>query len=145
MDLRAIDDALKLQTDEAVLKRGRYTATSSTTPSSCWTGRLRWSYSPGSLWLLVAVVSCVRKTHIGCISLFSDTLHEYEAITTLSPMPGQAALREESGCSTRKALPGKRRADVFCAIQDTKRLLDDDAVGCWVTTQRGYHCCRSGV
>ena len=35
LDLRSIDDALKLQTDEAVLKRGRYTATSSTTPSSC--------------------------------------------------------------------------------------------------------------
>ena len=56
----------------------------------------------------VAVVSCVRKTHIGCISvLFFDTLHEYEAITTLSQMPGQAALRGESGCSTRKALPGR--------------------------------------
>ena len=46
---------------------------------------------------LVAVVSCVRKTHIGCISVFFDTLHEYEAVTTLSPMPGQAAVRGESG------------------------------------------------
>ena len=32
--------------------------------------------------------------------------HNHEAITTLSPLPGQGALREESGCSTRKALPG---------------------------------------
>ena len=43
---------------------------------------------------LVAVVSCVRKT-----------LHEHEAITTPSPMPGQAALRRESGCSHR--CPGR--------------------------------------
>ena len=57
---------------------------------------------------LVAVVSCVRKTHIGCLSVFFDTLHEYEAITTLSPMPGQAALRGESGCSPWKALSGLR-------------------------------------
>ena len=41
-------------------------------------------------------------------------------------MPGQAALRGGSGCSPRKALPGKRRADVLYAIQDTKRMLDDD-------------------
>ena len=84
---------------------------------------------------LVAVVSCVCKTHTGCISLFFDTLHEFEAITTLSPIPGQAALWGESGCSTRKALPGKRRAEVFFAIHDTTQaagrrrsgLLGDDA------------------
>ena len=79
------------------------------------------------------------------LSVFFDTLHEYEAITTLSPIPGQAALRGGSGCSTRKALPGKRRVEVFFAIHDTIRLLDDDAAGCWVTTQRGHHFCRSGV
>ena len=32
--------------------------------------------------------------------------HNHEAITTPSPLPGQAALWGESGCSTRKALPG---------------------------------------
>ena len=48
---------------------------------------------------LVAVVSCVRNTHIGCISVFLDTLHAYEAITMLSPMPGQAALRAEVLCA----------------------------------------------
>ena len=57
---------------------------------------------------LVAVVSCVRKTHIGCILVFFDSLHEYEAITTPSPMTGQAARRGESGCSSWKALPGPR-------------------------------------
>ena len=57
---------------------------------------------------LVAVVRCIRETHIGCILVFFDTLHEYEAITTLSPMTGQAALRGDSGCSPRKALPGPR-------------------------------------
>ena len=39
---------------------------------------------------------------------FFDTLHEYEAVTTPSPTPGQAALRGESGCSPRMALPGPR-------------------------------------
>ena len=38
---------------------------------------------------------------------FFDTLHEYEAITTISPMPGQAPLREESGCSPRRHCPGR--------------------------------------
>ena len=42
-----------------------------------------------------AVVSCVRKLHWLHIFL----TQEYEAITTLSPIPGQAALRSESGCS----------------------------------------------
>ena len=32
--------------------------------------------------------------------------------------------------------PGHSRAEVFYAIHD--------AAGCWATTQRGYHCCRSG-
>ena len=35
VDLNFIDDAFKLQTDEAALERGRCAATSSTTPSSC--------------------------------------------------------------------------------------------------------------
>ena len=50
---------------------------------------------------------CSPETHRLHFSVF-DTLHEYEVITTLSPMPGQAALRRESGCSHRKALPGPR-------------------------------------
>ena len=56
---------------------------------------------------LVAVVSCVRKTHTGCISVFFDTLHEPEAITTLLPMPGQATLWGESGCSPGRHCPGR--------------------------------------
>ena len=68
---------------------------------------------------LVAVVSCGRKTHIGCILVFFDTLHEYEAITTLSPIPGSAAPRSSSPSTTPS--------------------------GCWTTTQRGYHCCRCGM
>ena len=50
---------------------------------------------------------CSQDTHWLHFSVL-DTLHEYEAITTLSSMPGQAALREESGCSHRKALPRQR-------------------------------------
>ena len=54
--------------------------------------------------------------------------HNHEAITTPSPLPGQAALRGKSGCSTRKALPWQIKAKVFCAIHDTTTLLNDDAV-----------------
>ena len=51
---------------------------------------------------------CSQDTHWLHFSVFFNTLHECEAITTLSPMPGQAALWRESGCSPRKALPGPR-------------------------------------
>ena len=77
---------------------------------------------------LAAVVSCVRKTHIGCISVFLWTLFTTtRLLRRLRHCPGRLLCGGESGCSPRKALPGKRRADVLYAIQDTKRLLGDDA------------------
>ena len=44
--------------------------------------------------------------------------------------------------------PGRRcaaRAGVFCAFHISMKLFRDDAAGCWATTLRGHHCCRSGV
>ena len=50
---------------------------------------------------------CSQDTHwLHYFSAFLTTLHEYEAIKTFLPMPGQATLRGESGCSLPKALPG---------------------------------------
>ena len=51
---------------------------------------------------------CSKDTHWLHFGAFFDTLHEYEAIATLSQIPGQAALRGVSGCSPRKALPGPK-------------------------------------
>ena len=51
---------------------------------------------------------CSQDTHWLHFSVFVDALHNHEAVTTPSPLPGQAALRGESGCSSRKALPGPR-------------------------------------
>ena len=47
--------------------------------------------------------------------------HNHEAITTPSPLPGQAALRRESGCSPRKALPAPSSA-ATPIWQDTGQL-----------------------
>ena len=55
---------------------------------------------------LVAVVSCVRKTHIGCILEFRHSSRirgYYDAFADA----GQAALREESGCSPGRHCPGR--------------------------------------
>ena len=49
-----------------------------------------------------------RHTLALCFVVF-DAFHDHEGTTTLSPMPGQVALRRESGCSARKALPGAGR------------------------------------
>ena len=66
----------------------------------------------GDAGLWVGVVTGTRKTHI--ITFFGGRVlmfcHNHEAITTPSPLPGQAALRGESGCSPRKALPGPSSA-----------------------------------
>ena len=62
---------------------------------------------------------------------FSDVLHAYEATTALSRLPGQVALRGESGCSPRKALPGLRRIELF----DVYHLVFD--AGPRVTSQTG--------
>ena len=61
-------------------------------------------------WALVGVVTGARKTLIAtsCACFFLIFLRGHEAITTSSPITGQVALRGESGCSPRKALPGKR-------------------------------------
>ena len=84
---------------------------------------------------LAAVVSCVRKTHIGCISLFLWTLF---TTTRLSRhYPGRLL------CGWRVAAPPGRHclgsaAPMSCTRSRTPK-------GCWATTQRGHHCCRSGV
>ena len=73
---------------------------------------------------LVAVVTCVRKTHIGFIFvLFLDALLEYESITTLSP----------GGLLFGKRLaapPGRHRPGLLRPA-DAQR------------GQRGHRCCRS--
>ena len=68
--------------------------------------RLRWSSSPGSLWLWLPLSAVFARHTLVAFQCVSDIPREYEAVTTLSPMPGQAALRGVSGCSPRKALPG---------------------------------------
>ena len=65
-----IDDALKLQADEAALERGRHTATSSTTPIKLLNDDAALEFFVCIIVALVAVVSCVCKTHIGCILVF---------------------------------------------------------------------------
>ena len=44
---------------------------------------------------------------------------------------GQAARRREGGCSTRKALPGKRRIELFDVCTSSS--------SCWLATLRVYH------
>ena len=51
--------------------------------------------------------------------------HNHEAITTPSPLPGQAALR---GGEWLLPPEGTARAGFFCAFHDTTTLLNDDAV-----------------
>ena len=53
--------------------------------------------------------------------------HNHKANTTLSPLPGQAALRGESGCSHQKVLPGKRRIEFFDVFHLIVELLVGDA------------------
>ena len=48
----------------------RCSATSSTTPSRCWTTMLRWRVLSASLWSLVAVVSYVREARSLHFSVF---------------------------------------------------------------------------
>ena len=79
-----------------------------------------------------------QDTHCHLLWFFSKFLQEHEGITTPSPLPGQAALRGESGCSSRKALPRKSRAEVFDAIHDT--LLDDDGRRSVVIIAAGLGC-----
>ena len=50
---------------------------------------------------LILIWMCYRRTELTIIGM---------SITTPSPLPGQAALRGESGCSPRKALPGPSSA-----------------------------------
>ena len=67
----------------------------------------------GGFW--VGVVTGTRKTHIitFCVDMFRCFCHNHEAITTPSPLPQQAALREESGCSPPE---GTARAEFFCVF-----------------------------
>ena len=61
---------------------------------------------------LVAVVSCVRKTHIGCISVLFLTLFT-------NTRQNDAFADSRAGCSAgRVAAPpeGTARAEVFCAF-----------------------------
>ena len=46
---------------------------------------------------------CSQDTHWLHFIVFVDALHNHKATTTPSPLPGQAALRGESGCSPFKA------------------------------------------
>ena len=95
MDLRAIDDALKLQADEPALERGplRYDFIDDThqvVERRCCAVALRLHHCGfGSRCQLR-----LQDTHWLHFSVLT-LLHEYEAISTLSPMPGQAALRGE--------------------------------------------------
>ena len=63
---------------------------------------LRWSSSSATLWLWQPL-SAVFARHTLVVFQSFDTLHNHEAITTLSP--GRAALRGENGRSPRKAPP----------------------------------------
>ena len=56
---------------------------------------------------------CSQETHWLHFSVFVDALHNLEAVTTPSPLPGWAALRGESGCSPRKVCPGRVFLFVF--------------------------------
>ena len=69
-----------------------------------------WSSSPRSLWLWLPLSAVFARHTLVAFQCFCGRAlmfcHNHEAITTPSPLPGQAALRGESGCSLRKALPG---------------------------------------
>ena len=55
------------------------------------------------------------------------------------PSPsGQAPLREESGCSSQKALPGKRRIELFDVFHFIVELLVGDAA-CLSSQVRASH------
>ena len=103
--------------------------------------RLGWAAALG---LIVALASVVfygaGKTHICPVYLWVS-FDDHEAITTLSP---GGLFGGRMAAPPGRHRPGHSRAEVFYAIHDAIRLLDDDAAGCWATTQRGYHCCRSG-
>ena len=73
------------------------------------------------------------KTHICPVYLWV-LFDSHEAITTLSP--GGLLFGGRMAAPPGRHRPGHSRAEVFYAIHD--------AAGCWATTQRGYHCCRSG-
>ena len=76
---------------------------------------------------LVAVVSCVRKTHICFMfACFWTLFTEHEAITTLSL--GGMLFGERMAALSGRHHVGHSRADIFYAIHDAIRLLDDDAV-----------------
>ena len=95
--------------------------------------RLGWAAALG---LIVALASVVfygaGKTHICPVYLWV-LFDSHEAITTLSP---GGLFGGRMAAPPGRHRPGHSRAEVFYAIHD--------AAGCWATTQRGYHCCRSG-
>ena len=66
---------------------------------------------------------CLSDTHWLHFSVFVDALYNHEAMTTPSPLPGQAALRGESGCSTRKALPRPRSSAPSTSSSSSCRSL----------------------
>ena len=72
--------------------------------------------------------------------------HNHEAITTVSPLPGQAALREESGCSPRNALPGPGRLLFGERVllppesdASSSSTSSTSSSSCWLATLRVYH------
>ena len=74
-----------------------------------------------------------QDTHLPCLSLgFCLT-----AMRLLRRFPpGGLLFGGRMAARPGRHRPGHSRAEVFYAIHD--------AAGCWATTQRGYHCCRSG-
>ena len=73
-----------------------------------------------------------QDTHLPCLSLGSclTAMRLLRRFRRAGSSGGEWPLPPEGH------RPGHSRAEVFYAIHD--------AAGCWATTQRGYHCCRSG-
>ena len=95
--------------------------------------RLGWAAALGliGLWQVLSFMEPARHTSALFISGFLFDSHE--AITTLSP---GGLFGGRMAAPPGRHRPGHSRAEVFYAIHD--------AAGCWATTQRDYHCCRSG-
>ena len=86
-------------------------------------------------WAWVGVVTGTRETQCASFLIF---IHEHEAITTPSPIPGQVALRQESGYSPRKALPGLRCIELFGVFHFIVEL-SVGAVACLSSQVRALH------
>ena len=86
---------------------------------------------------LVAVVSCVRKTHIGCISVFLTLFTNTRLLRRFRPYPGRLLFEG------RVAAPPGRHCAGSAAPRSSSPSTTPSC--CWTTTQRAAGRRRSGL